>query len=735
LTHEINNLKNKIKHITMKKQLSIITLSLALAASLTGFSQDSRRVHYCNSDEMMEDHFRSNPEDRKNFEASQAKFQQEFMANREARANANGKIAATEYTVPVVFHILHQGGPENISDQTIINAVQWINGDYAKTHGDASLTAAPFSSLYIASDIKLMLAHKDPNGNCTNGIIHHVDAKTNWNQGTAQSQDSYWSYTWDPTKYLNVYIVAQIIPQGTVTGGGIIVGYTYRPGTFPTQNPHDAIVYRYDFLSGSDARSLSHECGHWFSLQHTWGSTNNPGVSCGDDGIPDTPQTKGQFSSCPTSLSGNPCNGGGTDNVQNIMNYASCPINFTTDQTTAMRTALASGTSGRSNVISGANLIATDVNGTGICAPVADFLSSNNNYTICSGGTLNMKSTSYNGTISAYAWSATNNASVTLPTNSLTNVIFPSVGQSIVTLTVTNGQGSSTVSKTVTVLDGSMGVPSDYYEDFEGGGTPNNWTITNPNAGSVTWQQTSNGASHGGNSFFIEGSIDPAGHYDYLQMPTIDPLDYPNDTIFTFKYAYARYSTSNNDKFEVQASTDCGGTWSTVIGLAAGTMASGSGGVSNVPYIPAAGDWKKVDVYNHPNWFNYTGYKSVMVRFMFQEDPGGVGFGNRFYLDEIMWSSVHDVGINELTKSVRLQLYPNPTNSESTLKFRLDDAASVNVEVVDVLGRKALPDYQSTLTPGEHSVVINKGNTLSKGIYFINMSLNGAKMSKKLIIQ
>jgi hypothetical protein len=123
-----------------------------------------------------------------------------------------------------------------------------------------------------------------------------------------------------------------------------------------------------------------------------------------------------------------------------------------------------------------------------------------------------------------------------------------------------------------------------------------------------------------------------------------------------------------------------------------------------------------------------------MVRFMFQEDPGGAGFGNRFYLDEVMWSSVHNVGINELTKSIRLQLRPNPTSGEATLKFHLDDASNVNVEVVDVLGRKALPDYQTTFGPGDHSVSINKNQTLSSGVYFINMSLNGAKMSRKLII-
>jgi hypothetical protein len=36
--------------------------------------------------------------------------------------------------------------------------------------------------------------------------------------------------------------------------------------------PADAIVYRNDFLTGGlNARSLSHEIGHWFGLSHTFG--------------------------------------------------------------------------------------------------------------------------------------------------------------------------------------------------------------------------------------------------------------------------------------------------------------------------------------------------------------------------------------------------------------------------------------------------------------------------------
>ena len=116
-------------------------------------------------------------------------------------------------------------------------------------------------------------------------------------------------------------------------------------------------------MSGLAARNLSHEIGHWFNLTHTFGNTNNPGLVCGSsaggDGVSDTPDTKGNFSTCPASstntaftcTSPNPTNTANYyQNVQNFMDYSSCPRNFTTGQTNKMRTAAQSATSSRNNL-------------------------------------------------------------------------------------------------------------------------------------------------------------------------------------------------------------------------------------------------------------------------------------------------------------------------------------------------------------------------------------------------
>src|SRR5258708_110556 len=59
------------------------------------------------------------------------------------------------YTIPVVVHIIHNGGAENISDGQVQNAIADLNTKYARNYAD---------------QIQFCLAQRDPNGNATTGI-------------------------------------------------------------------------------------------------------------------------------------------------------------------------------------------------------------------------------------------------------------------------------------------------------------------------------------------------------------------------------------------------------------------------------------------------------------------------------------------------------------------------------------------------------------------------------------
>jgi hypothetical protein len=715
----------------MKTKIQKAGLRLLLGLGLVATAQNAQTIQPCNTYAAMEAYFASNPEARVNYEKNQEKLNAEYQ---EALKNTqSGKLLAPPvYTIPVVFHILHEGGAENVSDATINTALAQVNSDFARQGSDVGTIAAPFQNLYVDSEIKFKLAKKDPNGNCTNGIVRYYDSKTNWAQANVLTN---YVYTWDPTKYLNIYIVKNIIPQGSVAGGGIIIGYTYKPATWPTGAAQDAIVYNYSFLSGiTNIRSLSHEIGHWLNLAHTFGNTNNPGVTCGDDNILDTPPTKGNFSNCPSSLTGNTCAAAttyyaaGQTNVENIMDYSSCPKNFTQGQTTAMRAALVSSASGRNNLWSSTNLTFTDVNGTTSCAPISLF-ASNSGYQVCSGGTLLMKDFSYNAPVSTYAWAANGGATIANPSAVNTNMTFPNTGVVTVSLTVSNAQGSSTSTRQVTVLNGVAQAPAIYAESFEANGLPANWNVINQTGG-TTWQQTSLGAASGTKSYLLDGTINPNNAIDILETPSYDFLNNPNNQFF-FKYAYAKYSASNTDIFKVQASKDCGGTWQDIYTPTNSSLASGSGGITTTPLVPTSAQFKTYILSNHPGFTNYLFEPNVRLRFYFQEDAAA-GFGNRFFLDDINFTNPN--GVNELSRSVGLSVSPNPAKESVNIKMTLSNDSKVAYSLVDVAGRLLVSSLMEELTAGEQTIQVNT-KSLSSGVYFVNINLNGTTLSRKLIIE
>jgi hypothetical protein len=251
-----------------------------------------------------------------------------------------------------------------------------------------------------------------------------------------------------------------------------------------------------------------------------------------------------------------------------------------------MRAALVSGTSGRNNLWSTGNLASTGVNNTPNCAPIAEFVATTNVYTVCTGGTLVLKDVSYNGTVTSVSWAGSGNVAISNSTASSPTATFNTVGVETITLTATNGVGSSVKTRTVLVRDGTPQITGVYGESFESG-YPSNWSIVN-NQG-VTWATTNLASYDGGTSMFLDGSNSGVGQVDAMQMPVIDGDVYnflatPQYSL-TFAYAYARKSATHNDILRIEGSRDCGATWTTIQSLSASSMASGSGGVTYSRYF------------------------------------------------------------------------------------------------------------------------------------------------------
>jgi hypothetical protein len=677
----------------------------------------------CGTDEVMASWFLENPNIEKEYLLRQRQEKIRDSIFSVCLASQKKITTATVYTVPIVFHILHQGGINNISDAQIIEQVDILNRDYRKLNSDTINIYSPF----IPADVRFefRLATKDTNGNCTTGITHHFDPNTYWT--ASPFKPSQYKYTWNSSRYLNVYVV---------TGLNIAAAaYSSIPGANPSYADVVVICNTYVGSIGmsepNHARTLTHEVGHWFNLQHIWGNTAVEST-CGDDGVSDTPLTKG-FSACPSGTMAI-CNPTISENFQNYMDYSRwCRYMFSIGQAARMTAAINSTVSGRNNLPTNGNLIYTGViNPITPCSLIADANSASGNYTICAGKAIGFSDNSYNGAITTWNWSATGGATLSTPTSSVTDITFAIAGTQTVNLIVSNMTNTSVTTKTVLVLNGSANINSNYPESFEVAGLPQNFSIINTD-GDVTWSQTSLAAATGTNSYFIDGSADPpASNPDLLETPSYDFQSDPTAT-FTFKYAYAKKNASNVDRFKVQASSDCGGTWQDIYAPSNSIMASASGGIDNVAFLPSASQFVTYTLTDHPNFTNFLSEPNVKIRFYFKEDTIS-GYGNNIFLDDINFNSSNS-GINQFTRSMGFKMYPNPSFATVRVEFNLNDEKEIEYSITDVAGKSIFESKKVALRPGKQSFILNSESKYEPGFYMVNFTFGEQRVSRKLIIE
>src|SRR6185436_15183238 len=56
--------------------------------------------------------------------------------------NQNQKSTGVVKIIPVVFHVIHEGGSENISRAQILDQINILNNDYRRTNADTGNTTA-----------------------------------------------------------------------------------------------------------------------------------------------------------------------------------------------------------------------------------------------------------------------------------------------------------------------------------------------------------------------------------------------------------------------------------------------------------------------------------------------------------------------------------------------------------------------------------------------------------------
>ena len=706
----------------MKQKFSLLVAAAFLACSVNLSAQHVQLgpdgLHHCGTDEHMAQVFLEHPELKAQFEASQAAAEaQDAIDFQNGYQNSNARnsqsSAQSTYVIPIVFHIIHDYGSENISDAQIYDQMRILNEDYNELNSDLSIVTSGFQGVIGNMSIEFRLANIDPNGNCTNGIDRIYSTETY--VGDDGSKLNYWPRN----KYLNVWVVK------TISSGA--AGYAYLPGTAPSAST-DGIIILSSYIgsigtgNASTSRALTHEIGHFLNLQHVWGLSNSPGVTCGNDGVSDTPVTKG-WTSC--NLTTNDiCNNNVEENVQNFMEYSYCSRMFTDGQATRVSNALNNSAGQRNNLHTTTNLNATGTSGSPVtCAPNADFLPFDK-ILVCAGGSVTFTETSGNGNPTSWNWTFPG-GTPSSSTDSMPNVVYNTPGVYDVTLNAGNSAGSTSVTRTGHVVVSSTSAQYSswtYSEGLENSGTfTNDWIIVNPQGNG--WSRVTTASYSGSASAKISNSTSMAGTVDEMISPSVNFTSIGAPTL-TFRIAFAQRSTSDADKLRILVSTNCGQTWTQRYSKSGATLSTAN--AMSPAFTPLASQWRLETV----NLTNLASNPNVRIKFEFTSDGG-----NNIYIDDINLTG--PTGIDSPENGANsLNVFPNPAQDNTIAGFSLDKQEEVSLSIVDMTGREVMSIYSGSLGAGQHQFPVNAVGTLSSGIYFVRLSTaDGRIVTQKLIVE
>lgn len=263
---------------------------------------------------------------------------------------------STGYTqityIRTVVHVLYTDAASNIAEATVLNYIDEVNKGYTKQM-TAKFLRSPdiFGADWANTEIRLCLATTDPLGSPTNGITHTlISDKFIPTQNPTSPENP----VWNPTDYLNIYLVP-VYPEPGFPD--FILGGWASTAT----NPQPGATFDYVTVATNSINYIPelilHESGHYFGLDHV-----------SDDILADTPDGienispflgSGYSTSCTSSLQSqntstladDGTHWGGIDPpdmVENFMGLSMCCMfMFTNDQSTTMNNYITAHHSGK----------------------------------------------------------------------------------------------------------------------------------------------------------------------------------------------------------------------------------------------------------------------------------------------------------------------------------------------------------------------------------------------------
>jgi len=308
------------------------TLVLAVFTSVNCFSQERSCGMVEHMNQQMQD-----PDFAREYEKNQEKFRDALEKN--LRTNGSVSNRLNPIIIPVAVHFPSGQESDRVCLEALAqNQIDILNADYSATNSDANLWNSASSNypgvVHGAANIEFCIATLNhPTDFVGNPIepdlVEGGPAVTiGYNFGNGGDSDSTWS------GYMNFLVK---------NAGGGILGYSPLGGSIGAGQ--SVVISPGAFGSGSGCtgyspgspynlgRTVTHELGHFYNLNHTWGPTN--GGCNQDDGIADTPNISQPNYGCSTPGSISGCVNGENALTMSYMDYGNdnCLYMFSEGQT------------------------------------------------------------------------------------------------------------------------------------------------------------------------------------------------------------------------------------------------------------------------------------------------------------------------------------------------------------------------------------------------------------------